>query len=217
MRFGASESNPSALKLWITSRTRSSDVKAILAIAGTSIRWADHNMIWARRHRTNDPAMVDAPPPTLPVTALACGSTSQRALGGHMGTTTMAAEPFELAFDPASTALVMIDMQRDFLEPKGFGELLGNDVALVRTAIEPCERVLAAARRHGLLVIHTREGHSPDLADCPQELVDDLDCELQADLQHLPATVRGGLLADTGTLNRLRAATYQARTAAVSP
>ncbi|HRI17183.1 MAG TPA: isochorismatase family cysteine hydrolase, partial [Burkholderiaceae bacterium] len=80
---------------------------------------------------------------------------------------TIAADPFELAFDPATTALVMIDMQRDFVEPKGFGELLGNDVSLVRTAIEPCRAVLAAARKTGLFVIHTREGHRPDLSDCP--------------------------------------------------
>ena len=53
--FGASESNPSSLKLWITARTRSSDVNAIFAIAGTSIRCADHNTIWARRHRTTEP------------------------------------------------------------------------------------------------------------------------------------------------------------------
>ncbi|WP_267223523.1 cysteine hydrolase family protein [Dyella silvae] len=77
------------------------------------------------------------------------------------------AEPFSLAFDPATTALVMIDMQRDFVEPGGFGEALGNDVSLVRTAIEPCKKVLAAARKAGLLVIHTREGHRADLADCP--------------------------------------------------
>ncbi|SAK91058.1 isochorismatase hydrolase [Caballeronia hypogeia] len=77
------------------------------------------------------------------------------------------AEPFNLVFDPLSTALVMIDMQRDFVEPGGFGEALGNDVSLVRTAIEPCRRVLEAARRTGMLVIHTREGHRPDLTDCP--------------------------------------------------
>jgi biuret amidohydrolase len=77
------------------------------------------------------------------------------------------AEPFALPFDPKRTALVMIDMQRDFVEPGGFGEALGNDVSLVRTAIEPCRRVLAAAREAGLLVIHTREGHRPDLTDCP--------------------------------------------------
>jgi biuret amidohydrolase len=77
------------------------------------------------------------------------------------------AEPFELEFDPRRTALVMIDMQRDFVEPGGFGEALGNDVSLVRSAIEPCRRVLAAAREAGMLVIHTREGHRADLTDCP--------------------------------------------------
>jgi nicotinamidase-related amidase len=77
------------------------------------------------------------------------------------------AEPFDLPFAPTSTALVMIDMQRDFVEPGGFGEALGNDVAFVRTAIAPCKRVLNAAREQGLLVIHTREGHRADLSDCP--------------------------------------------------
>lgn len=78
------------------------------------------------------------------------------------------AEPFALPFDPASTALVMIDMQRDFVEPGGFGEALGNDVSFVRTAIAPCKRVLEVAREKGLLVIHTREGHRGDLSDCPE-------------------------------------------------
>lgn len=77
------------------------------------------------------------------------------------------AEPFALEFDPTTTALVMIDMQRDFVEPGGFGEALGNDVSLVRTAIEPCVAVLEAARQAGLTVIHTREGHRADLTDCP--------------------------------------------------
>ena len=77
------------------------------------------------------------------------------------------ARPFPLAFDAGSTALVIIDMQRDFLEPGGFGELLGNDVSLLRSTIEPIARVLAVARAKGLLVLHTREGHRPDLTDCP--------------------------------------------------
>ncbi len=77
----------------------------------------------------------------------------------------LAAKPFEYAFDPQKTALIVIDMQRDFVEPGGFGEVLGNDVSLVRRAIEPCKKVLAAARAAGLLVIHTREGHNPTLTD----------------------------------------------------
>ncbi|MFN0027285.1 MAG: cysteine hydrolase family protein [Acidimicrobiales bacterium] len=84
-----------------------------------------------------------------------------------MSRTLIAAEPFGLEFDPASTALVLIDFQRDFLIEQGFGELLGNDVSLLRTTIEPARAVLRAARAAGLLIIHTREGHRPDLSDCP--------------------------------------------------
>ena len=77
------------------------------------------------------------------------------------------AEPYEFDFDPRTTALVVIDMQRDFVDPGGFGEALGNDVSLLRRAIEPTRRVLDACRAAGVLVIHTREGHRPDLSDCP--------------------------------------------------
>jgi biuret amidohydrolase len=77
------------------------------------------------------------------------------------------AEPSPLLFDPAATALVIIDMQRDFLEPGGFGESLGNDVALLASAVAPAAAILAAARGAGLLVVHTREGHRPDLSDVP--------------------------------------------------
>jgi biuret amidohydrolase len=55
--------------------------------------------------------------------------------------------------------------QRDFLEAGGFGEILGNDVSKLQKAIEPCKRVLAAARSCGMMVIHTREGHRPDMSD----------------------------------------------------
>ena len=77
------------------------------------------------------------------------------------------AEPYEFEFDPATTALVIIDMQRDFVEPGGFGEALGNDVAPLQAVIAPCKRMLETARSIDMLVIHTREGHNPDLADCP--------------------------------------------------
>lgn len=84
-----------------------------------------------------------------------------------MRQTTLPAEPGPIAFDPAATALIVIDMQRDFLEPGGFGESLGNDVSRLQVAVEPCARALAAARSEGMLVVHTREGHRPDLADAP--------------------------------------------------
>jgi len=79
----------------------------------------------------------------------------------------MAAEPYELEFDPATTALVIIDMQCDFVLPGGFGEALGNDVRQLQVTIAPTKAVLEGARNAGMLVIHTREGHRPDLSDCP--------------------------------------------------
>lgn len=82
-----------------------------------------------------------------------------------MASLAISAEPYAFAFQPDACALVIIDMQRDFLEPGGFGAMLGNDVSQLRRAIAPNERLLAAWRAAGLLTIHTREGHRPDLAD----------------------------------------------------
>ncbi len=78
------------------------------------------------------------------------------------------AEPYEFDFEPKRCALVIIDMQRDFVDPGGFGEALGNDVSLLRKAIAPTKKVLDAARKRNMLVIHTREGHRQDLSDLPQ-------------------------------------------------
>ena len=89
-----------------------------------------------------------------------------------MATTTIDAEPEPISVDPSRTAIVIIDMQRDFLLPGGFGASLGNDVSLLGAAIEPCRRLLSAAREKGLLVIHTREGHRPDLSDAPRAKVE---------------------------------------------
>ncbi len=80
---------------------------------------------------------------------------------------TIPAEPYEFQGERASTALVIIDMQRDFVEPGGFGEALGNDVSPLRATIAPTRRVLDRARKLGMMVVHTREGHRPDLTDCP--------------------------------------------------
>jgi nicotinamidase-related amidase len=82
------------------------------------------------------------------------------------------AEPAPLAVDTDASALVIIDMQRDFLEPGGFGEALGNDVSRLQAAVGPIRDVLAAARNSDMLVIHTREGHRPDLTDAPPHKVE---------------------------------------------
>ncbi|HUI98196.1 MAG TPA: isochorismatase family cysteine hydrolase [Xanthobacteraceae bacterium] len=85
-----------------------------------------------------------------------------------MTSVTIKAEPAALAIDLDRAALLLIDMQRDFLEPGGVGAALGTDVTRLQAAVGPCRAVLAAARAAGLLVIHTREGHRPDLSDAPR-------------------------------------------------
>jgi nicotinamidase-related amidase len=79
--------------------------------------------------------------------------------------TVVDAEPYPFEFDRTTSALIIIDMQRDFLEPGGFGDALGNDVSLLRGTVAPTRRLLGVCRANGLLVVHTREGHRPDLAD----------------------------------------------------
>jgi biuret amidohydrolase len=78
------------------------------------------------------------------------------------------ARPEPVTLDFARCAIVIIDMQRDFLQPGGFGESLGNDVSLLGRAVEPCRRLLSAARERGMFIVHTREGHRPDLSDAPK-------------------------------------------------
>ncbi|RYY50081.1 MAG: cysteine hydrolase [Comamonadaceae bacterium] len=77
------------------------------------------------------------------------------------------ATPFAYPFEVAKTAFVIIDMQRDFIEPGGFGETLGNDVSLLEAIVPTTRAVLHAWRAAGGLVVHTREAHRPDLSDCP--------------------------------------------------
>ena len=78
-----------------------------------------------------------------------------------------AAKPYPYSFPMPGTALIMIDMQRDFMEEGGFGSSLGNDVSLLRAIIPTVARLLAGFRRAGLPIIHTREAHRADLSDCP--------------------------------------------------
>ena len=77
------------------------------------------------------------------------------------------ANPFAYEFEVANTALVLIDMQRDFIEPGGFGETLGNDVSLLEAIVPATRKTLEAWREAGGLVVHTREAHMADLSDCP--------------------------------------------------
>lgn len=82
------------------------------------------------------------------------------------------AEPEPVPVELERTALLIIDMQRDFLEAGGFGESLGNDVSLLGRAVRPCRSLLDVARRRNMLVIHTREGHRSDLSDAPRAKVE---------------------------------------------
>jgi nicotinamidase-related amidase len=82
------------------------------------------------------------------------------------------AEPDAIPVNLDRSALVIIDMQRDFLEPGGFGASLGNDVSLLQKTIAPLKALLAAARSKGVFVLHTREGHRPDLSDAPRAKVE---------------------------------------------
>jgi len=79
----------------------------------------------------------------------------------------VAANPYPFRFDPARVALVVIDMQRDFIEPGGFGDALGNDVARLAAIVPTVARLIALFRRQGWPILHTREAHLPDLSDCP--------------------------------------------------
>ena len=77
------------------------------------------------------------------------------------------AQPFAFAFRPETTALIVIDMQRDFAEPGGFGASLGNDVGRITAIVPTVKRLIEGFRAAGLPVIHTMECHRPDLSDLP--------------------------------------------------
>jgi biuret amidohydrolase len=89
-----------------------------------------------------------------------------------MSLTVVDAEPEPITIEVDRTAVIMIDMQRDFLLPGGFGEALGNDVSRLTAAVQPCAALLEVARAARMLIVHTREGHRPDLADAPKAKVE---------------------------------------------
>jgi biuret amidohydrolase len=95
-----------------------------------------------------------------------------------MSTLTIDARPYPYTFDPARTAIVMIDMQRDFIEPGGFGDMLGNDVSRLSKIVPACVALLDLCRSQGIRVIHTQEAHAADLSDCPPSKLarGNLDC-----------------------------------------
>jgi biuret amidohydrolase len=82
-------------------------------------------------------------------------------------TVSVSARPYDFAFDPAHAALVVIDMQRDFIEPGGFGDTLGNDVSRLKAVVPTVAALIGLFRKHNLPILHTREAHRPDLSDCP--------------------------------------------------
>jgi len=81
--------------------------------------------------------------------------------------TITAAKPYPYAFDPSKFALIVIDMQRDFVEPGGFGAALGNDVDLLTAIVPTVAKLIDGFRQTGVQIIHTKEAHKPDLSDCP--------------------------------------------------
>ncbi len=87
------------------------------------------------------------------------------------GGKTIASTPYPWPYDgdlrPDNTALVVIDMQTDFCGPGGYVDSMGYDISLTRAPIEPLKKLMAAFRAKGYPIIHTREGHKPDLSDLP--------------------------------------------------
>ena len=84
-----------------------------------------------------------------------------------MTTIPISAEPYPYGLVPGQTALVVIDMQRDFIEPGGFGDALGNEVARLEAIVPTVTRLLQLFRQHDWPIVHTRESHKADLSDCP--------------------------------------------------
>ncbi|KAH7908588.1 amidase signature domain-containing protein [Hygrophoropsis aurantiaca] len=111
-------------------------------------------------------------------------------------TVTIDAKPYAYSFPPRHTALVIIDMQRDFLLPTGFGEIQGGDLKAVNECISPTKALLDLFRSVGMQVLHTREGHVPDLSDCPSS-------KLVRQAAAPGNTQHGLIIGDKGEMGRL--------------
>lgn len=107
----------------------------------------------------------------------------------------MDAKPYAFSFVPSKTALLLIDMQRDFLLPGGFGEFQGSDLSMVQSCIAPTAQLLSACRAADLAIFHTREGHKPDMSDCPSSKVN-----RQAET---PGVLRVPQIGEQGKMGRL--------------
>ena len=114
---------------------------------------------------------------------------------------TIQAKPYDYTFEKNRLALVIIDMQRDFVEPGGFGAALGNDVRLLAPIIPTVVELLAAFRQLKLTVIHTKECHKPDLSDCPPAKL----ARGRGKLTIGDAGPMGRILIERGTRQRFRA------------
>src|SRR3984885_4537169 len=109
---------------------------------------------------------------------------------------TIEAKPYAFPFPPKHTALLVIDMQRDFLLPSGFGDIQGGNLEAVQASIEPTKKLLELFRGAGMHVFHTREGHKPDLSDCPSS-------KLLRQAAHPENKQHGLVIGDKGKMGRL--------------
>ena len=106
------------------------------------------------------------------------------------------AKPYDFSFSTSTAALLIIDMQRDFLLEGGFGHIQGGNLEAVQASIAPTKRLLHAARKSGLAIFHTREGHLPDLSDCPSSKLQ-RQVAAPGNLQH------SKVIGENGTMGRL--------------
>lgn len=111
-------------------------------------------------------------------------------------TLSVPAQPYAFSFPTRHTALLLIDMQRDFLLPSGFGDIQGGNLDAVQASIEPTKKLLDLFRGVGMHVFHTREGHKPDLSDCPSS-------KLIRQAAHPDNKQHGLVIGDKGKMGRL--------------